>query len=99
MPRVALGEDQKKMNKILDLKTWVDKQRKLNKKTQAEVAEVLGISPGRLSQMLAVPDPKDRGKKKKGGKLDIAVFSYGQLLTLCKYFEVDGEEKERLLTL
>ena len=49
--------------------------------------------------MLSVPDPKDCGKKKKGGKLDIDVFSYGQLLTLCKYFEVDGEEKERLLTL
>lgn len=41
MSRIALGEE-KKMYKILDLKAWVDKQRKLNKKTQAEVQRYIG---------------------------------------------------------
>ena len=99
MGRVALGEEQRKMYKILDFMGWVEKQRKLNKKTQAEVAKALGISTGRLSQMLTVPEPKDRAKKKKGGKFEMDVFSYGQILTLCEFFGVDGDEKERLLTL
>lgn len=99
LPRIALGEDQKKMYKILDFKGWVAKQMKLTRKTQTEVAEALGISPGRMSQMLKIPDARDRGKKKKGGKLEIDVFSYGQVLTLCEFFGVDGEEKEQLLTL
>lgn len=99
LPRVALGGDQKKMYKVLDFKGWVTKQMKLTGKKQSEVAEALGISPGRMSQMLKVPDARDRGKKKKGEKLEIDVFSYGQVLTLCAFFGVDGEEKERLLTL
>lgn len=99
MPRAPLGEEQKKMYKVLDFKGWVEKQMRLTGKTQAEVAEALGISKGRICQMLMVPEPKDRYKKKKGGKFEIDVFSYGQVLTLCKFFGVDGDEKERLLTL
>lgn len=99
MPRSALGEEQKKMYKILDFKGWVAKQMKLTGKRQYEVAKALDISPGRLCQMLEIPDTKDRGKKKKGGKLEMDVFSYGQVLTLCEFFGVDREEKERLLTL
>lgn len=99
MPRIALGKEQKLMYKILDFLGWVEKQKKLNRKTQAEVAEALGISPARLCQMLTVPDAKGRGKKKKGGKFETDVFSYGQILTLCEFFGVDGDEKERLLTL
>ena len=99
MPRIALGEEQKKMYKILDFKGWVAKQMKLAGKNQTEVAEALGISPGRMSQMLKIPETKDRNKKKKGEKLEMDVFSYGQVLTLCEFFGVDGEEKERLLTL
>lgn len=99
MPRTPLGEEQKMMYKILDFKGWVEKQMRLTKKNQRDVAEALDISPGRLCQMLTVPEPKDRGKKKKGGKFEIDVFSYGQVLTLCKFFGVEGEEKERLLTL
>ena len=71
----------------------------LNKKKQKDVAEVLGISPGRISQMLEVPDVKDRSRKKKGEKLEIDVFSYGQVLTLCEFFEVDEEERKKLLIL
>nr|WP_296461594.1 helix-turn-helix transcriptional regulator [uncultured Acetatifactor sp.] len=95
MPRVALNAQQKKDYKVRDLKGWVVKQMKLNGKRQADVAEVLGVSPGRVSQMLRMPDPK----KDKGKRVIEDPFSYGDLLLLCNYFEVDGEEKERLLTL
>lgn len=96
MPRVDL---KKKEYKILDFKGWVEKQMHLNGKNQKDVAEALDISPGMVSQMLKVPDTKERSKKKKGGKLAMDVFSYGQVLTLCEFFGVDKEEKERLLTL
>lgn len=96
VPRVDL---KKKEYKILDFKGWVTKQMKLTGKKQSDVAEALGISVGMVSIMLKVPDAKDRNKKKKGGKLITDVFSYGQVLTLCELFEVDGKEKEHLLTL
>ncbi len=96
MPRVDI---KKKEYKILDFKGWVIHQMHLNKKKQKDVAEVLGISQGRLSQMLAVPEVKDRNKKKKGEKLEMDVFSYGQVLTLCEFFGADEGEKVRLLTL
>ena len=96
MPRVDL---KKKEYKILDFKGWVVKQMKLTQKRQYEVAEALDISPGRLSQMLKIPDAKDRSRKKKGEKLEMDVFSYGQVLTLCEFFGVDKGEKEKLLTL
>lgn len=64
-------------------------------RTQAEVAKALGLSQGRLSQMLKVPDPK----KDKGKKEEKDPFSYGQVLILCDFFEADREEKARLLTL
>lgn len=96
MPRVEL---KKKEYKILDFKGWVVKQMKLTGKRQYEVAEALGISPGRLSLMLKIPDVKDRGRKKKGEKLEMDVFSYGQVLTLCEFFEVDEDERKNLLVL
>ena len=61
MPRVEI---KKKEYKILDFKGWVSKQMKLTGKCQYEVAEALDISPGRLSQMLKIPEVKDRNKKK-----------------------------------
>lgn len=96
MPRVDI---KKKEYKILDLKGWVVKQMKLNGVRQDEVAEVLEISQERVSQMLKIPDPKKRSRKKKGGKMEIDVFSYGQLLTLCEFFGVDVEERKKLLIL
>lgn len=96
MPRVEI---KKKEYKILDFKGWVSKQMKLTGKCQYEVAEALDISPGRLSQMLKIPEVKDRNKKKKGSKLEMDVFSYGQVITLCEFFEVDEKERAQLLTL
>ena len=91
MPRVALTAEQRKDYKVLDLKTWVIRQMKLNGKRQSDVAKVLGVSGGRVSQMLRFP--------KKGERLKTDVFSYGQLLLLCEYFNADEEERRRLMTL
>lgn len=91
MPRVALSVEQKKKHKVKDFKGWVQMQMKLNCKTQADVGRVLGLSQPRISEMLAIPV--------KGKKVEEDPFSYGQVLLLCDFFEVDGDEKERLLTL
>lgn len=91
MPRVALTAAQRRDYKLRDFKGWVVKQMKLNHKRQADVAAVLGVSTGRVSQMLKISD-------KSGGK-DSDPFSYGQVLALCEFFEADGEERQRLLTL
>ena len=76
MPRVDL---KKKEYKILDFKGWVAKQMKLTGKRQYEVAEALGISPGRLSLMLKIPDVKDRSRK-KGNR--------------CRTIEIDPDAEE-----
>ena len=93
MPRVVLTAQQRREHKIIDLKGWVVKQMKLNGKRQADVAKVLGLSIGRVSQMLKIPSRNDKNK------VNPDPFSYGQVLTLCEFFGVDGEERQRLLTL
>lgn len=92
MPRVSV---KKKEYKLLDLKGWIQYQMKITGKRQEDVANVLGVSQSRVSQMLKIPDRK----KNKSGKISIDPFSYGDLLSLCELFEVDGEEKKRLLTM
>lgn len=89
MPRVALTAAQRREYKVRDFKGWVVKQMKLNNKRQADVAKALGISQQMVSRMLAV----------KGAKAKPDPFSYGQVLTLCELFGVDGEERQKLLTL
>ncbi len=88
MPRVTI---RKKDYKILDLKGWVVHQMKMNKLRQSDVAEALGISQQRVSVMLKIP--------KKGERIPVDVFTYGDLLTLCELFGVSDEEKQKLLTL
>ncbi len=88
MPRVAI---KKKDYKILDLKGWVTQQMKMNGLRQADVAQALGVSQSRVSVMLKIP--------KKGERVSVDVFTYGDLLTLCEIFDVSDEEKLRLLTL
>lgn len=88
MPRVTIN---KKEYKLLDFKGWVRKQMALNHKTQVQVGEVLGISQSTVSQMLKIPD------KRKKEKINPDPFTYGQVLTLCEFFEVDEEERMRLL--
>ncbi len=88
MPRVAI---KKKDYKILDLKGWVTHQMKMSGLRQSDVAEALGISQSRVSIMLKIP--------KKGERIPVDVFTYGDLLTLCELFGVSGEEKQKLLTL
>ncbi len=94
MPRVALTAQQRREYKTIDLKGWIVKQMKLNGKRQADVAEALGLSVGRVSQMLKIPD-----RKKGAERVNPDPFSYGQILTLCEFFNVDDEEKKKLLTL
>lgn len=93
MPRVALSAEQRREYKLKDFKGWVYKQMKLNGKIQADVAEVLGVSTGRVSQMLKNYDPKKEPRKR--GEKD--PFSYGQVLALCELFGVDEEERKKLL--
>lgn len=95
MPRVSLCKEQQLNFKANDFKAWVWKQMKLKGKRQEDVAELLGISAGRVSQMLKFQDAKGD----KGRKVQPDPFSYGQVLLLCDYFEVSEEEKVRLLTL
>lgn len=89
MPRVALSREQKRDYKLQDFKKWVSMQMEATEKTQADVGKALGISQGRVSQML----------KQKGEKVIKDPFSYGQVLTLCEFFGADEKEKGRLLTL
>lgn len=92
MPRVALNDRQRREQKIIGLKGWVAAQMKLNGKRQADIAEALGVTTGRVSQMLKVP-------KGKGDKTNPDPFSYGQVLILCEFFGVDEDERRKLLTL
>ncbi len=95
MPRVALGMEQKRDYKLKDFKGWVKSQMHLNHKTQADVGRALGISQSMVSQMLKVPDKKN----KKDEKIKPDPFTYGQVLTLCEFFGANEEEKQKLLTL
>lgn len=95
MPRVALSLGQRRDYKLRDFKGWVIMQMKLNGKRQADVAEALGISCGRVSQMLKISDPK----KDKGKKEEKDPFSYGQVLTLIEYFGISDEEILHLMKL
>lgn len=93
MPRVTLNAQQRRERKIIDLKGWVVKQMKLTGKRQKDVAEFLGLSPGRVSVMLKIPSKLEKEK------VNPDPFSYGQVLALCEFFGVDGEERQKLLTL
>lgn len=94
MPRVSLSSEQKREYKLKDFKGWVRLQMYLHGNKQEDVAKVLGVSQGRVSQMLKIPKNK---KEEKEVKKD--PFTYGQVLTLCEYFGVDEKEKIRLLTI
>lgn len=88
MPRVTI---KRKEYKLLDLKLWVRRQMVLNHKTQAQVGEVLGLTQPEISYKLKIPD------KKKKERVNLDTFTYGQVLDLCEFFEVDEEERKRLL--
>ncbi len=88
MPRIAI---KKKDYKIIDLKGWVVHQMKMSGLKQSDVAEALGISQPRMSAMLKIP--------KRGERIPVDVFTYGDLLTLCELFGISDEEKQKLLTL
>lgn len=94
MPRIALTAQQKMEYKLVDFKIWVDGQMRRNHISQAEVGKALGISQGRVSQMLKVPD-----KKKKGKDVNLDPFSLGQVIALFELFQADEDEIKKLLKL
>lgn len=88
MPRIKA---KKREYMIRDLAGWVAGKMHTCGFKQEDVAKELGISQQALSNRI------NPGKYKRGEIKD--PFSYGDMLTLCKLFDVDGEEKEKLLTL
>lgn len=92
MPRVALSQEQRMEYKLRDLKKWVKMQMAATGKNQTDVGKAIGLPQSSVSLMLKIPDKKGERERKDP-------FTYGQVLALCELFEVDGKEKERLLTL
>ncbi|MCI9592261.1 MAG: helix-turn-helix domain-containing protein [Lachnospiraceae bacterium] len=92
MPRVSLTQEQRMKYKLFDFKIWVHGQMKANHLRQQDIADALGISQVRVSQMLKTPD---KGQKDK----EPDPFSLGQVIVLCELFGVAPEERNRLLTL
>ncbi len=86
MPRV---DAKKKEYKLQDFKKWIKTKMAATDKTQEDVGKALGLSQGRVSQMLRC----------KGKNVEKDPFSYGQVLTLCVLFGASEEEKEKFLTL
>lgn len=99
MPRTPLTMEQRREYKLLDFKIWVHGQMKANHLYQKDIANVLGVSQVRVSQMLKVPDKKKKSKKGNEAGINPDPFTLGQVITLCELFGVDPEERKRLLTL
>ncbi len=93
MARVALSAEQKRAYKLKNFKGWVHKQMKLSGMNQTDLGKALGVSQVRVSQMLKVPDPKNKSRA------DPDPFSYGDLLIMFDLFGTPEEERKRLLTL
>ncbi len=91
MPRIALGQEQRKRNKIKYLTEWIDGRMHTKGLTQKAVAKELKISQEALSIRL---NPKTYEKNKRADP-----FKFGDLLILFEILEATPEEKERLLTL
>lgn len=86
MPRVAI---KKKDYKLKDLKGEIVKLMKMNGITQTDLGKALNLSQSRICEML----------KMEGENVNPDPFTYGDLLTICEFFEVSGEVKQRWLTM
>lgn len=91
MPRVAIGQEQRKQYKVRDLAGWIDGRMHLMGLTQEDLAKALNITQAAFSARL---NPKTYKKNKRADP-----FKYGDLLILFKVLDATPEEKERLLTL
>lgn len=94
MPRVALTEEQRRENKLLEFKLWVKEQQARNDMTQEQLGNALGVSQGKVSTMLAVPSKKSKGKKVK-----LDTFTLGQAFILFDLFEADESTRRKFLML
>lgn len=91
MPRVAIGPEQRKQNKIKGLTEWINGRMHSKGLTQKELAKELNITQEALSTRM---NPKTYARNKRADP-----FKYGDLLIIFKLLEATPEEKERLLTL
>lgn len=91
MPRVAIGQEQRKQYKVQDLVVWIVGKMHSMGLTQEDLAKELHITQEALSTRL---NPKTYKKNKRSDP-----FKYGDLLILFKVLKATPEEKERLLTL
>ncbi len=91
MPKSVLGQEQKRRDKEIALKQWIKKQMAENDLSRTDIADVLHVTPTRVSQLLRIP--------KKDEHVNTDVFSYGTILILCDLFKANEYEKQKLLTL
>ena len=83
MSRTALGQEQKRRNKIKYLTEWIDGRMHRMRLTQEDVARELNITQEALSTRL---NPKTYEKNKRADP-----FKYGDLLILFKILEATPE--------
>lgn len=91
MPRVALGQEQKKQYKVQDLVVWISGKMHSMGLKQEDVAKALDITQAAFSSRI---NPKTYQNNSRADP-----FKYGDLLILFKVLEATADEKERLLTL
>lgn len=91
MPKVAIGEEQKREYKVRDLAGWIDGRMHIMGLTQEDIAKELNITREALSARL---NPKTYKKNRRADP-----FKYGDLLILFKILNATQEEKVRLMTL
>ena len=84
MPRVAIGQEQKRQYKVRDLAGWIDGRMHLMGLRQEDVAKELNITREALSTRL---NPKTYKKNRRADP-----FKYGDLLILFKVLEATDEE-------
>lgn len=91
MPRVAIGQEQKREYKIRDLAGWIYGRMHSKGLRQENVAKILNISQQALSNRI---NPKTYKNNRNADP-----FSYGDLLTLFKLLELSDDEILKLMKL
>lgn len=83
--RVALTDEQKIEYLVADLPFLFEKEAKKRNKNAKDLAHVLGITPQAFWQ---------RKKRQENGKPK-DVFTYGEILRLFKFLDMDEDEQAR----
>lgn len=91
MPRVAIGQEQKRQYKVQDLAVWIDGKMHSKGLNQEDMAKALNITQAAFSARM---NPKTYKNNKRSDP-----FKYGDLLIIFNILGATTEEKERLMTL